>query len=908
MPSESFVVTGAFEEFVVPDDVHTLTFDGRGASGGNGGQGTAVGGNGGRVVCDVPVIPGETLRVFVGERGDDGDGAGATVNGGFNGGGDGTNTGAGGGGWSDLRRAPYGIEDSLCGAPGGGGAANSATGNSAGGYGGTPAGLNGFQGNGSTGNRGAHGGGAARGAPGRSLGTDQPGTNGGPGQGGDGGTGAGSGAAARGGAGGGGGYAGGAGGEGGVGSGNTGGGGGGGCGLSTGINETIIDDENTGDGEITLSWTVDPDPGQLQVVSTGSYTALTVPDGITLLVADLYGAEGAAPLEPYNTDEAVSGGIADAASPGKGGRVQCDLTVTPGEILRVYVGGRGIPGSSSGAVAGGFNGGGDGPLGGGSGGGATDVRRSPYGLADRLAVAPAGGGAGGGNMDSPFSLGGDGATPTGGAGVNGGVAGVDGSGGAGGTAAAGGAGGAGSGTAPNGAAGSAGALGLGGDGGAAQAGQARGGGGGGAGRYGGGGGGGGTAAAGGSGGGGAGGSGLSSGVGETLESGVWSGFGLALLSWDVGPTPPVDPPVEPPTDDELLDLTFGVRSSTFQYVLLDAANQQVGYIDIDVTGGPPVIGNDIGRTIHRTMNNLVLPPSTQAEINPLVHRIMPQMVLSNGSFFPLGVFLFADLSGKVHSRGDFGHGTMGDQGIILDQPSDASIGFQPGTLLADAIGAVFTRAGLTIWSIDPDITGVIGAPVAWPAGTHWSVAAGDLCDLAGAYHPYFDNRGIITVRPVDDLPTATPDLEYWTDRRSRIYDDSTTISSDVLDAPNRYIVIDGAASQSPIVAKYDIPDNAPHSRKNRGFYVPKVIRADGLESVAAAQAQARAAYASTGGAAFEHVQFSTPPDPRHDTFDVIAYNGVNYLEQSWSMPLSDGGDMTHHLRRSYIPTIPGSEI
>lgn len=377
---------------------------------------------------------------------------------------------------------------------------------------------------------------------------------------------------------------------------------------------------------------------------------------------------------------------------------------------------------------------------------------------------------------------------------------------------------------------------------------------------------------------------------------------LVLLG---GPGVPTNPPVLPPTDDELLDLVFGLRASTFRYDLLDAANQPVGVIDVDVTDGPPRITNNINRTIKRTMDNLVLPPAVQAEVNPLVHRIKPWMVLSNGSQFPLGVFLFADDTAAEFSFGAFGHGQMVDQGLILDQPAETGSGYSPGTLLVDAIGAEFTKAGLTSWNIDPTITGVVGAAIAWPAGTNRSVICTELCNLAGAYSPFFDNDGLITVRRVDDLATATPELRYFTDARSRIIDATTTRSSDVLDAPNRYIVIDSSAADSPVVAHYDIPRNAPHSFAQRGFYVATVITEDGLQDEAAALARAQAAYNSGGGAALEHINFASPPDPRHDTFQVVAYDDVNFREQEWSMALQDGTDMTHHLRRSYQPTTPG---
>jgi hypothetical protein len=74
--------------------------------------------------------------------------------------------------------------------------------------------------------------------------------------------------------------------------------------------------------------------------------------------------------------------IVDGASgferrlPGLGGRVDASVPVVPGETLRIFVGGSGANNGTR------------------NGGGATDVRRAPYGLANRLVV---GGGAAGGS-------------------------------------------------------------------------------------------------------------------------------------------------------------------------------------------------------------------------------------------------------------------------------------------------------------------------------------------------------------------------------------------------------------------------------------------------------------------------------------------------------------------------------
>ena len=57
---------------------------------------------------------------------------------------------------------------------------------------------------------------------------------------------------------------------------------------------------------------------------TGAVQTFTVPAGVTSISVDAYGASG------------MTDGRGDE---GKGGRVQAILTVTPGEVLHIYVGG-----------------------------------------------------------------------------------------------------------------------------------------------------------------------------------------------------------------------------------------------------------------------------------------------------------------------------------------------------------------------------------------------------------------------------------------------------------------------------------------------------------------------------------------------------------------------------------------
>lgn len=113
-------LTGADQPWVVPAGVTSVDAVALGASGG-----CALAGLGGEAVATVPVMPGESLHVFVG-------GAGAcsmlaTLPGGYNGGGDKFTDsgdsweGGSGGGATDLRRGGLGLADRVLVAGGGGG-------------------------------------------------------------------------------------------------------------------------------------------------------------------------------------------------------------------------------------------------------------------------------------------------------------------------------------------------------------------------------------------------------------------------------------------------------------------------------------------------------------------------------------------------------------------------------------------------------------------------------------------------------------------------------------------------------------------------------------------------------------------------------------------------------------------
>jgi Concanavalin A-like lectin/glucanases superfamily/Secretion system C-terminal sorting domain/Glycine rich protein len=149
---------------------------------------------------------------------------------------------------------------------------------------------------------------------------------------------------------------------------------------------------------VTVSATA-PVSGNVTFNYTGSSAIYTVPAGVTSLLVKVYGAAGANAISTP-----LTGGTG-----GKGAFVQGTLTVTPGDVLNINVGGTN-----------GYNGGGAAGTGAGNGGGASDIRMGGNNLSNRVVVA---GGGGGGGRSGFFGTGISG-TPVGGNGGNSNTAGV----------------------------------------------------------------------------------------------------------------------------------------------------------------------------------------------------------------------------------------------------------------------------------------------------------------------------------------------------------------------------------------------------------------------------------------------------------------------------------------------------
>lgn len=385
--TDTFYYSGSIVKWTVPPGVTSLTIQARGAEGQYQSGLPNVPGLGASLQGTFTVVPGEVLKILVGQQ---------PVNSYV------IATGGGGSFVTDTTNVPLII------AGGGGGAgyedASSKQGQEgmAGGTGGGPApGAGGTAGNGGQAGIGSGGGGLST----NGIGTygGQAFVNGGAGAGGGGFGGGGYGDAA--GSGGGGGY------SGGGGGGFQGAGGGGGS-INNGAVQFDSTGVNTGNGLVTITYTIHLACGHDTTVYSGpgscgvavTYIAPSIPQGPgTQMVSDTFRFTGtqqgfkvpagvsSVSIQAYG---AQGGGSTSCSinSSGAGGYSSGTLGVNAGDSLFVFVGGQ--PNVSIDAQPpGGYNGGGSGERAGG-GGGASDVRTGGISLSNRVIIAGGGGGQG----------------------------------------------------------------------------------------------------------------------------------------------------------------------------------------------------------------------------------------------------------------------------------------------------------------------------------------------------------------------------------------------------------------------------------------------------------------------------------------------------------------------------------
>lgn len=348
------------------------------------------------------------------------------------------------------------------------------------------------------------------------------------------------------------------------------------------------------------------------------------------------------------------------------------------------------------------------------------------------------------------------------------------------------------------------------------------------------------------------------------------------------------------TTAELLDLApqVGQRASTIRWDVLDSTLTTIGTVSPD--DSPARVTVNVDRAVKRDLSALQLSPLEQLSLDPFGDRLRPMWVLQDGTEYPLGVFVLGSMDRLRREYGIDARASGVDQTIILDQPITETVALSQGDDVRAAILQQLAIAQIPSYDVDLGIVLAVGAPIVWTVGTSRLKVVNDLAAMAGAFPVYFDNSGVGRVRLIGDPGSGTAQHSY--SMGGRIISGSMVESDDLLEAPNRYFVIDTSSPNAPVFGYYDVPASAPHSEPSRGFFVVKVIEEQGLTTNAEAEARALAEYASAADT-YQSVQFSSPPDPRHDVFDSVDYLGVRFREQGWSLALQEGAEMTHDLRR-----------
>jgi hypothetical protein len=299
------------------------------------------------------------------------------------------------------------------------------------------------------------------------------------------------------------------------------------------------------------------------------------------------------------------------------------------------------------------------------------------------------------------------------------------------------------------------------------------------------------------------------------------------------------------------------------------------------------------------------------DVNTLSDRLLLEMITEDSTAWPQGWFLFTSsthepLSSPLlsHPAGTrdlhAGHFDLVDQGLIVDQPTPSMFAVRPNANITTSMVQIL--AGL------PIVVNVVPAAyvlhskegIGWPAGTNRMRIFNELAAMIGYTDLYFDNAGVGQSHPFPDaLTTDQADvLDYSSP--PRIYRPTLVFSDDLLQLPNKFIVIGSGASGANVVGSYSVPASAPHSAANRGYVVAHSEQLQGIET------KIQATIAATRIArefrfAVQTVDFSGPHDPRHDHYNTLEIEAVRFLEGAWTMTLNEGSAMRHTAYQTYPP-------
>lgn len=351
---------------------------------------------------------------------------------------------------------------------------------------------------------------------------------------------------------------------------------------------------------------------------------------------------------------------------------------------------------------------------------------------------------------------------------------------------------------------------------------------------------------------------------------------------------------EPPNPKLDLADYVGQRTSTFLFDIVDSVTgyrQEVNPVQDSV----PTLTHDTSRTIKRQIMGLFFGVEDTALFNVVTSRLEVAMQLDD-VLYPLGRYipnsqLIFESTGRAQSSV-----TFYDEGFIVDQQLSKGFGSSAfGESIQITLSHLLSPLPIQ-FTIEPS---PFAATVSWSAGTRRGYIVEQLALDGDWFSPWFDNTNVMRFIRSFDPALAIPTFDL--DEGNKVFRGRVTRSSDLISAPNQFIVISngvsaGGSESSEAVGVYNVPDSAPHSALNRGFIIPQVETRQLSD-----QSQAAAVANNIGQrqTIFETIELYTAPDPRHDSHDVLRWQEANWLEIGWSLPLIEGGQMQHIARKVY---------
>lgn len=338
-----------------------------------------------------------------------------------------------------------------------------------------------------------------------------------------------------------------------------------------------------------------------------------------------------------------------------------------------------------------------------------------------------------------------------------------------------------------------------------------------------------------------------------------------------------------------LDANLGQRKATWTFLLVDGVSgQRLG--ELHPIREPASITHDVTRVIKRSVR-IALDRTDVAEVDPIRDRVLPYMHVA-GVAYPLGRFMFVDPTKTISTGGDRGIYNLLDEMFRIDQQLEQS--FASTEPVDQAVRALITGLVSVGTSIEATEFPAVGG---WSAGTQRGSVLATLAVQGDYETPWMDNRGRFVMVRVRDPDALAAELDL--DTGNRVIQGSIGETGNLLQAPNRFVVTcnSGSATNAEIVGVYDVPAQAPHSITNRGFIIPAVFP---MQLTSPAQAKAMATNIGIRQTVFEQADLETVPDPRHDGYQIIHWQGRNWLELAWNMTCDDGAPMRHTMRRALL--------